>query len=267
MQRNIAAALAVALLLIASFGIVPFAAASPIVIPDHRDGCHRWHSCPSDSGSYVCGDMGYYDYCPENAPKPLAPKPIVQPQPVEQPIAIPVNLPSTRPSVNWQTYETDALFRNYWDKRGGITIFGLAKTSVYSEKGIPTQIFERNRIEFHPENKAPYNYQLGLLGEERLVQLGRIWQNEARSEAQPNCRYFAETGHNVCEPFLSYWRNHGIEIDGKRGFSEAENLALFGYPVTDNENGTQWFQRARFEDHGAEGVLLGLLGNEVYGQP
>ena len=100
-----------------------------------------------------------------------------------------------------------------------------------------------------------------------LVQLGRIWQNEARSEAQPNCRYFAETGHNVCEPFLSYWRNHGIELDGKRGFSEAENLALFGYPVTDNENGTQWFQRARFEDHGAEGVLLGLLGNEVYGQP
>jgi len=30
---------------------------------------------------------------------------------------------------------------------------------------------------------------------------------------------------------------------------------------------TQWFQRARFEDHGAQGLLLGLLGNEVYGQP
>ncbi len=25
----------------------------------HRSGCHRWHSCPSDSGSYVCGDLGY----------------------------------------------------------------------------------------------------------------------------------------------------------------------------------------------------------------
>ena len=21
----------------------------------HRSGCHRWHSCPSDTGSYVCG--------------------------------------------------------------------------------------------------------------------------------------------------------------------------------------------------------------------
>lgn len=25
----------------------------------HRDGCHRWHSCPSDTGSYSCGDAGY----------------------------------------------------------------------------------------------------------------------------------------------------------------------------------------------------------------
>lgn len=25
----------------------------------HRSGCHRWHSCPSDTGSYTCGDAGY----------------------------------------------------------------------------------------------------------------------------------------------------------------------------------------------------------------
>jgi endonuclease YncB( thermonuclease family) len=29
----------------------------------HIDGCHRWHSCPSDDGSYVCGDLGYNDEC------------------------------------------------------------------------------------------------------------------------------------------------------------------------------------------------------------
>lgn len=29
----------------------------------HRSGCHRWHSCPSDSGSYVCGDLGYTSEC------------------------------------------------------------------------------------------------------------------------------------------------------------------------------------------------------------
>jgi len=31
----------------------------------HRDGCHRWHSCPSDTGSYVCGDLGVDTYCPD----------------------------------------------------------------------------------------------------------------------------------------------------------------------------------------------------------
>lgn len=34
----------------------------------HRDGCHRWHSCPSDTGSYICGDLGYYSECPGGAP-------------------------------------------------------------------------------------------------------------------------------------------------------------------------------------------------------
>jgi hypothetical protein len=32
----------------------------------HRSGCHRWHSCPSDRGSYVCGDTGHCNYCPDN---------------------------------------------------------------------------------------------------------------------------------------------------------------------------------------------------------
>jgi endonuclease YncB( thermonuclease family) len=32
----------------------------------HRSGCHRWHSCPSDNGSYECGDLGHDDYCSNN---------------------------------------------------------------------------------------------------------------------------------------------------------------------------------------------------------
>ena len=32
----------------------------------HPDGCHRWHSCPSDDGSYVCGDLGYCSECSDN---------------------------------------------------------------------------------------------------------------------------------------------------------------------------------------------------------
>lgn len=32
----------------------------------HRSGCHAVHSCPSDSGSYVCGDLGHCEECPDN---------------------------------------------------------------------------------------------------------------------------------------------------------------------------------------------------------
>ncbi|MFQ5656129.1 MAG: hypothetical protein ACE5G5_01140, partial [Candidatus Methylomirabilales bacterium] len=32
----------------------------------HSSGCHRWHSCPSDRGTYVCGDLGYCSGCPDN---------------------------------------------------------------------------------------------------------------------------------------------------------------------------------------------------------
>ncbi len=29
----------------------------------HRDGCHSKHSCPSDDGTYKCGDKGYCSEC------------------------------------------------------------------------------------------------------------------------------------------------------------------------------------------------------------
>jgi len=30
-------------------------------------GCYRWHSCPSATGSYVCGDTGYCSGCSDNS--------------------------------------------------------------------------------------------------------------------------------------------------------------------------------------------------------
>lgn len=48
---------------------------APLPSDAHRDGCHTWHSCPSDSGSYVCGDKGYSNECPSkvSAPKNTTP--------------------------------------------------------------------------------------------------------------------------------------------------------------------------------------------------
>ena len=43
-----------------------FSPAFPIDSYAHRSGCHAAHSCPSDTGSYVCGDTGNYSQCPGN---------------------------------------------------------------------------------------------------------------------------------------------------------------------------------------------------------
>ncbi|HEV7827073.1 MAG TPA: hypothetical protein VGP02_19450 [Mycobacteriales bacterium] len=50
------------------FVVAAAIAGPPGTASAHRDGCHRWHSCPSDTGSYVCGDLGYYSECPGGAP-------------------------------------------------------------------------------------------------------------------------------------------------------------------------------------------------------
>jgi endonuclease YncB( thermonuclease family) len=49
----------------------------------HQDPCHRRHSCPSDHGTYTCGDLGYCSQCPDNA-YCLAGKPRAAAQPVPQ---------------------------------------------------------------------------------------------------------------------------------------------------------------------------------------
>ncbi|MFL5805954.1 MAG: hypothetical protein ACJ8CR_29990, partial [Roseiflexaceae bacterium] len=73
------------------------------------------------------------------------------------------------------------------------------------------------------------------------------------------------------EPFLSYWRSHGL-LDGRLD-GAGRSLALFGLPLSEahlatNSSGdtvlTQWFERARFEYHPENqlsyNVLLGRLG-------
>ena len=172
-------------------------------------------------------------------------------------------------------------FRAYWQEHGGLPIFGYPISEERSELNADTggtyttQWFERNRFEAHPENQPPYHVLLGRLGVDRLGQLGRAWQNLPKAaESAPH--YFAETGHAIAHgPFWRYWSSHGLEWDGRPGKSYQESLALFGLPISEpametNPSGdrvlTQWFERARFEDHGDQGVLLGLLGNEVRGR-
>src|SRR5215510_11057160 len=127
--------------------------------------------------------------------------------------------------------------RQFWEQNGGLMVFGYP-TGPQGEiqiegRSFQAQLFERNRLELHPENQRPYDVLLGRLGADRLTQQGRDPFTFPKSGVQTGCRYFPETQHNVCGDVLNAWHASGLEFDGKKGKSEAENLALFGLPISD----------------------------------
>src|SRR5262245_19704800 len=148
-------------------------------------------------------------------------------------------------------------FAEYWQQSGGLPVFGFpigpASEQETSSGRFLAQQFERNRFELHAENARPYDVLLGRLGDDRLRQLGRPWEGQPKASAtsKSGCAYFEQTQHLVCDQFLAYWRSHGLNLDGRRGFTEAESLALFGLPLTEagvetdtqgNSYLTQWFE-------------------------
>jgi hypothetical protein len=176
-------------------------------------------------------------------------------------------------------------FAQFWRQNGGLAVFGFPLNAAHQEqiegKSYLVQLFERNRFELHPANRRPYDVLLGRLGDERLRQQGRDWQSFPKIGGAPGdlCFFARATGHATCgDDFFIYFRTHGLEFDGRKGFSEAESVALFGLPISEAQQElgsdgkmylTQWFERARFEYHPENPnpfkVLLGRLGAEVYG--
>jgi hypothetical protein len=168
----------------------------------------------------------------------------------------------------------------FWAEQGGLPVFGYPISSQFVQqvegREVQVQIFERNRLELHPENTSPYDVLLGRLGDEALARQGRDWR--AIPKANPAApHYVAATGHAIASQFWPFWSSQGLEFDGRPGKSFRESLALFGLPLsevapevspTDGKTYlTQWFERARFEFHpenkAPHDVLLGLLSHEL----
>jgi hypothetical protein len=178
-------------------------------------------------------------------------------------------------------------FKAFWERNGGLPVFGYPLSEEYEERNVDllraftTQYFERERFEYHPENRGtPYTVLLGRLGDELLASSGRDWRLEDGLDnpfGGGECRRF-DVGADqraVCGPFLRYWQSQGLDL-GRPGIAYEESLALFGLPLTvpreevDPDGDlvlTQWFERARFEYHPDKPepykVLLGRLGSEI----
>jgi glycosyl hydrolase family 99 len=200
-----------------------------------------------------------------------------------QPAPAPAPAPSNCRQFPETGHQVCGRILEYWEQNGGLPVFGYPITDQASQqvegKTFQAQLFERNRLEQHPENARPYDVLLGRLGFDSLAKQGRDWNTFGKVDpSMPH--YFAETGHAIAPQFWGYWSSHGLEFDGRAGKSFQESLALFGMPLSEpvmeksatdgNTYLTQHFERARFEFHPENAgtpyeVLLGLLGRELSG--
>lgn len=69
-----------------------------------------------------------------------------------------------------------APFRSFWEANGGLATFGYPISEQFEEMNAAdgqtywVQYFERQRLEWHPENDPPFNVLLGLLGREQQAE-------------------------------------------------------------------------------------------------
>jgi hypothetical protein len=150
------------------------------------------------------------------------------------------------------------VFRDYWDRNGGLANFGYPITDEYIDQatGRIYQYYERARFERAQPNSTLV--ELGLLGRQAIGD--RTFPTAEPIASNSQRRYFPETQHIVQYGFKETWETRG-------------GLRIFGYPLSDEldeqlSDGTthtvQYFERARFEfwpdQPAGQRVLLTLLG-------
>lgn len=182
---------------------------------------------------------------------------------------------TTKPTDNKTRYFQDTghtlagPFRDYWDAKGGLPIFGLPLSEEFQENGLTVQYFERAVLEYHTEFASTrQEVQPRLVGSSAAK--GRT-ESAFKRLADPgktvpipaNTLYFDPTGHTLSGPFKTFWEANG-------------GLSLLGYPISEpfevtDANGqkrlTQYFERCRMDyfpkfDGTPYSIQLGLLARE-----
>jgi thermitase len=146
-------------------------------------------------------------------------------------------------------HSIEGAFRQFWEKRGGLTIFGYPLSEAFVENGLTVQYFERAVLEYHPEYaRTRAEVQIRLLGLEASQgrsepAFRRLFEYGKPPADTTTTRYFNDSGHSLSGQFRTFWeRNGGLEI--------------FGFPISEPFNITdaagktrrvQYFERCRME--------------------
>jgi hypothetical protein len=163
-------------------------------------------------------------------------------------------------------------FLEYWDEHGGLAQQGYPISNEMQEKSetdgktYTVQYFERAVFELHPENQAPNDVLLSLLGNFLYKQKYPSGAPNQKTNNEQGSRAFPETSKRLGGIFLDYWtKNGGLAQQGLPISDEFQEKS-----ETDGKTYTvQYFERAVFEHHPEHAgspyeVLLSQLGTFRY---
>lgn len=132
-------------------------------------------------------------------------------------------------------------FRGYWERRGGLPVFGFPISVEFEEEGRIVQYFERARFEYHPEDMAGYyrsmeqynGISLNTLREVVLTDIGR-WVAQARGI---NTAPVAQLpGTPVWSPAL--WNRHiAVNLSTQWLTAYEDGLAVYNAPIATGRDG------------------------------
>jgi hypothetical protein len=158
-------------------------------------------------------------------------------------------------------HSLDTRFLAAFEGLGGSQVLGFPITeSFYDEDGLLLQYLENARLELAPQDQSSgLQVQLAPLG---VIMGGWDLPLERGGESagiDPGCRYFPESGHQVCHAFLDYYLAHGGP--------EALGLPISEFRL-EGERIVQYFERLRLDWHpeaaADEWVRPGPLGRDHF---
>lgn len=156
----------------------------------------------------------------------------------------------------------DPLFVDFYDLLGGPELLGYPITESFIDphSGLLIQYFENARLELVPDQDGPGS-------KVRLAELGVLvggWDlpqpgSRLPIGSSPNCRYYEQSGHQVCHAFLEFYEAHG-------------GPDTFGLPTTEfrvaGDRVVQYFEKFRLDwtpETGSTGqIRVGPLGQEHF---
>lgn len=135
------------------------------------------------------------------------------------------------------------LFRTYWQQHRGNHTFGapIGTTQTYYLPGremFYTHMFERAILEYIPSRHSGHKHQSAPVGtlwyDAFQTQLTALTATEelAFQPGSGRCEIVASQQPAVCGEFLDYYRRHGLQFDAVPYATRAEQLGLFGVPLT-----------------------------------